>query len=354
MKMRAKRRTGLLGRVLYTLPAAGLFMSCSLVREGLPLCVEPALELRFVYEYNMEYANAFHRQVDCLSAYFFDTEGHLVLTERETDVSLLSDEGYRMYPSLSAGRYHVVVYGGMDCEMSSFSGSTMSEGSRLRDLQVHMNPSCLTDAERRLLHNHYYGSADIEVLPDADSRATVELMRNTNTIQVALQHMNGRAIDCSDFEFEITDDNNDFDHENNLLATGEIIYKPYNTLNSTTGTSDEASSEGGYEEWHAALARFTTSRLVKRTELNNKRTSTRLHVRRVKDGETVFSIPLVNYMLMFKNNNTGAGIDYMGDQEYLDRENRWNFVFFLDENDMWLSTRIIINDWEVRLNTPDF
>ena len=351
--MRAKKFAGLLGRVLVTLPVAGCIASCSLVREELPECPMPVVELRFVYEYNMEFANAFHNQVDCLAAYFFDADGHLVATEKVNDPELLADENYRMYPQLPEGEYHVVAYGGMDCENASFSSSNMTDGSRLTDLQVHMNPGCLIDDSRRRLHNHFYGSADFKVDLEEDSRATVKMMRNTNSIQIALQHTTGEPIDCNDFIFEITDDNNDFDHENNLLATGEITYKPYNTANRSTGTVNKDDNDGQLQEWHAALAQFTTSRLVKRTEINNKRTSTTLHVRRAKDGETVFEISLINYMLLFKTNNTAAGIDFMGDQEYLDRENTWNFVFFLKDG-VWLETRIIINDWEVRLNSPDF
>ena len=349
MKVKAKILTGLLGRVLVTLPIAGFFSSCELVRDDLAECPSPSLELRFVYDYNMEFANAFHKQVDCLSAYFFDADGQLVAVEKVTDTALLADENYRMKPQLPEGDYHVVAYGGMECEHASFSPTSMTEGSLLNDLHVQLNPACLIDNERFRLHNHYYGAADFTVSLKEDTRATVEMMRNTNSIQVALQHTNGTPVDCNDFIFEITDDNNDFDHENSLLPTGEITYKPWNTDNRTTGTTGEPDNS----DWSAAVAQFTTSRLVKPTAANNKQTASRLHVRRVKDGETVFSIPLVNYILLFKHDNSGAGLDGMSDQEYLDRENAWNFVFFLDQEGMWIRSRLIINDWEVRMNGAD-
>ena len=352
MKMKAKILAGLLGRVLVTLPVAGFFSSCELVREDLAECPSPVLELRFVYDYNMEFANAFHNQVDCLSVYIFDADGKLAAVEKITDHDMLADENFRLRPELPAGEYHVVAYGGLECENASFSNTNMTDGSRLHDLQVHLNPAALTDDARRRLHNHYYGKAEFTVDNLNDTFATVPMMRNTNSIQIALQHLNGKPVDCNDFIFEITDDNNDFDHENNLLATGEITYKPWNTDNRSTGTSDAEQNDGSAQEWYAALAQFTTSRLVKRSA--QKQTATMLHVRRASDNETVITLPLVNYMLMFKNDNTNAGIDYMGDQEYLDRENAWNFVFFLDENNLWYSTRIIVNDWEVRLNSPDF
>ena len=42
----------------------------------------------------------------------------------------------------------------------------------------------------------------------------------------------------------------------------------------------------------------------------------------------------------------------MGDQEFLDREHRWNVILFLD-NGRWIDTRIVINDWIVRINHAD-
>ena len=344
MKVKAKFLTGLLGRTLAVLPLAGCLSSCELVREDLAECPVPVLELRFVYDYNMEFANAFHNQVDCLTAYFFDSNGRLVNIEKITDREALGNEDYRMHPQLPEGTYRVVAYGGMECENASFSNTNMTSNSQLGDLHAHLNPICLTDSLRRRLHNHYYGAADFTVDTKKDTRATVRMMRNTNSIQVALQNEHGGAIDCNDFVFEITDDNNDFDHENNLLATGEITYKPWNTANRSTGVVPGEDAK----EWHAAVAQFTTSRLVQR-----KQTPMMLHIRRSKDGETVARIPLINYMLMFKHDNSGAGLDNMGDQEYLDRENTWNFVFFLNDN-VWLNTHLIINDWEVRMNNADF
>lgn len=345
MKLKAKILNGLLGGALLALPAAGL-TSCNLVKEDLDPC--SVAELRFIYEYNMEFANAFHKQVDCLEVFFFDGEGKLVTVETVTEASLLSDENYRMRLELPEGDYHVVAYGGQKCDKSSFRHvNELGVGDHYTDLHVQMSPNVLTDRNLARLHNHFYGSADFSVDYNVQKTTTVEMMRNTNSIQVALQHTSGAPIDYNDFTFEITDDNNDFDCENNLLATGEIKYIPWNTENRTTGTVSKADGSD-YDEFHAALASFMTSRLV-----YNKPTSTTLHVKRATDGETVFKVPLVNYMLMFKHDRSGNGMDNMGDQEYLDRENAWNFVFFLDSDNMWVNTRIIVNDWEVRLNNTE-
>ena len=55
------------GRVLCTvLAVAALLSSCHGIYNDLEPCSQ-GVRLRFVYDYNMEYANAFHSQVDCLA-----------------------------------------------------------------------------------------------------------------------------------------------------------------------------------------------------------------------------------------------------------------------------------------------
>ena len=330
-----------------------LLASCGLVREDLEPCPDPQLELRFVYTYNMERANAFPSQVDCLTVYFFNEEDKLVKTEFITDRSLLSDEEWRMRPELEPGKYRVVAYGGMECENASFYRvGNFPEGSHFTNLRVQMDPNCLTDPEKFRLHNHYYGSVEFTMDDREDTKVTVPMMRNTNSIQIALQNeYTNQPIDHKDFTFEITDDNNDFNHDNSLNPTGEILYQPWKKENRSTFTSADEENANEDDIFNIAVAQFTTSRLMIPNK-TTKPTSTRLTIKKASDGSTVLSVPLVNYMMMFKHDNTGAGLDDMDDQEYLDRENTWNFVFFLKDG-FWIDTHIIINDWEVRMNGTD-
>ncbi len=60
----------------------------------------------------------------------------------------------------------------------------------------------------------------------------------------------------------------------------------------------------------------------------------------------VVSIPLVNYLLLLKSEKYAR----MQSQEYLDRELSWDMIFFLDSDNTWMKTHILINNWVVRLN----
>ena len=67
--MRSSKRniiSRLVGAALSVASMGLAFSSCKLINEDLDPCPH-GISLRFVYEYNMEYANAFHKQVDCLT-----------------------------------------------------------------------------------------------------------------------------------------------------------------------------------------------------------------------------------------------------------------------------------------------
>jgi len=61
--------------------------SCEKIYDDLEACPH-GVALRFVYDYNMEYANAFPKQVDCMTLYVYDKENRYVATHVVTADSL--------------------------------------------------------------------------------------------------------------------------------------------------------------------------------------------------------------------------------------------------------------------------
>ena len=74
-----------------------------------------------------------------------------------------------------------------------------------------------------------------------------------------------------------------------------------------------------------------------------------LSVTNNETGQVVLSIPLMDYALLVK----GYYNRDMPDQEYLDRQDEYNLTFFLDENNRWVSSTIIINSWRVVLSEEE-
>lgn len=322
--------------VLGAMLATVALSSCERIFEDLDPCPH-GVSLRFVYDYNMEFANAFPKQVDCLTLYIYDDKDNYVDTKIVTGAEL-QDEDYRMTLDLEKGNYHFVAYGGLACDKSSFSLlQTPAAGSKRTDLRAVMDADCLTVPERRNLHDMFWGQLTLATA-DLYSEGTVKMMKNTNSIRIVLQHVDGTPVKADDFDFEIIDDNTLFNYDNNLLPNGNITYIPWAKGQAQTGVSIVGPDQVVPRPVEVAYAELSTSRLMTKN-------SPRLLVKRHEDAETVIDFPLNNYLLLMRSDRYSE----MGNQEYLDRESRWTLYFFLQAG-IWLQTRIVVNDWVVRIN----
>lgn len=315
----------------------GLTGCSSLINDDLAPCPEGVV-LRFVYDYNMEFANAFPSQVDCLTLLVYDAQGRLVETRTETS-SVLADENYRMILDLPAATYHFVAYGGMACPESTFHFVEQpAAGSLLRNLSVAMNTDCVDADPGKDLHPLFYGDLDLTIDPKAMdyTAGTVYMMKDTNNLRILLQNVDGTPVDPADFTFRITDNNTLLDWQNAVVpTTAGITYHPWATGQAGGGTTEDG------DDALLAFAEFSTSRLIAGNPA-------RLVIDNNQTGEQVLSVPLINYLLLLKS----LHFDSMSSQEFLDRESRWNMILFLSGG-RWVDTRIVINDWIVRLNNAE-
>ncbi len=308
--------------------------SCETIYEDLDPCPH-GVSLRFIYDYNMEYANAFPKKVDCLTLLIYDDKGNYVDTRTVTGPEL-GDEAYRMRLDLAAGNYRFVAYGGMACDKSSFSFvQTPAAGMKHGDLRAALDEDCLTVPARKNLHGMYWGELSMATA-DMYGEGVVEMMKNTNNIRIVLQQMNGDPVDDKDFEFRITDDNTLFGADNDLISNGTVTYTPWAQGQASTGVTDDE------REVVVAYAELSTSRLMTKN-------SPKLIVTRKEDGVNVIDIPLIRYLLLLKSDLYAQ----MPSQEFLDRESEWSLIFFLDKSGAWIRTYIKINDWTVRINDSD-
>lgn len=326
-----------LAGVAITATSAGALTSCdSAIYDDLDPC-EEGVVLRFIYDYNMEYANAFPAKVDCLTLHIYDSEGRFVETRTELSRDLLSDEGYRMRLDLPAGTYRMVAYGGMECANASFAYTTTAPAaqSTLTGLSVAL-PLAHGATSSSSLHPLYYGAIDVTVEPEKMGETTLPMMKDTNNLRIVLQHLSGSPVDGRDFEFLITDDNTVFAHDNSIVTGNPVTYTPWATGTASVGTDDSgAEVTVGYAE--LSTSRFVTSN------------SPRLIIRNRATGANVVDIPLVNYLLLLKSDLYAD----MASQEFLDRQSEWSMVFFLTGDAQWYKVMIKINDWVVRLNDAE-
>ncbi|MBD5306470.1 MAG: FimB/Mfa2 family fimbrial subunit [Bacteroides sp.] len=315
----------------------GLMMTaCNAVWQDEPVCNQ-GLSIRFIYSYNMEYANAFPSQVHCLTVLIYDEEGNYIRTVEEHDRALLSDENWRMPVDLPEGRYRVVAYGGMACDDASFHFSPIPAPGGLYDRRdVELDADCLTDPARRNLHPLFFGEAEITEVGynDADYvPVTVSMMKDTNNLRILMHNSDNSPLDSSDFRFTLTDDNTLFSYDNSLLPSPTVTYLPWSQGDNSSLTTAE-DDQAPYMLW----SEIATSRFI----VNSR---ARLTIEQISTGRTVLSIPIVNYLLQYRSDNYSM----IPPQEFLDRKSEWELSLFLDSGD-WTTVTISIRDWTVRIN----
>ena len=319
------------------LMAAGV-ISCNTIYDDQSDCPR-GVSLRFIYDYNMEYVNSFHKQAHCISVFVYDQNGDYIETwEEKSDA--LKDEAYRMRHELGEGKYTLLVWGGISCGETSFYTPHLK--SRAFDIK-HDLPN---DGVRLMhedwiseksLHPLFYGIAELEVGKDDYVEKTIYLKKDTNNVRFALQQMNGEAITADEFDVTIVDDNSVLDWQNEPVPAGLVTYKPWIKGETVIGTGEDGETPVSAAYYELSTSRLTTS------------TSPRLIVYNKEKGENIINIPLNTYLLFLKSELYAE----MPAQEFLDRESEWSLVFFLDSGNRWYNTKIIVNDWVVRLNDAE-
>ena len=324
--------------------AGGMAVSCSgLIYDDEGDCAV-SYRVKFRYDMNMKFADAFAHEVHSVTLYVLDEDGSIVWSKTESG-DALTVEGYSMEVDVPAGKYGLLAW----CDADEYKSWTFPHAKVRNDLGCTLNHksdtdgSAYTDGRIDDLYYGYLAEADFTA-DEGTVMVTLPLMKNTNNFKVVLQHLSGKPVDKDKFDFFITDDNCKMDWDNNLLPCDNVTYRAWSVSSGSAevGTRSVTEPVEATETVGVALAELTTGRLV----MGHK---PRLHIRNKETGTTVLSVPLLDYALLVKGRYNEA----IPDQEYLDRQDDYNLVFFLDKNENWANSFIYINSWKVVLQDTD-
>lgn len=339
-------------RLLAMIACGASIISCdNILDDGYGDCeVVEEYRIKFKYDYNMKYADAFAQEVRSVTLYAFGDDGKLAYQKTE-EGDILANKDYTMLVEMAPGNYDLIAWAGLE-DQTSFVVPVLTPGvSTYNDLTCRMNriSRSRTAVEQMdsvgYIKPLWHGKVDANLA----TRATVNthiievpLVKNTNTLRVILQQLSDKTVNVDEYRFVVTDDNGLMNYDNSLMEDDSLAYYPYYTAQ---GSAAISRSDNDSEALNVAVAELSVGRLV---ESQNPR----LTITRREKNDTVLSIPLIDYFELCK---MVAHYD-IPTQEYLDREDEYNMTFFLDQNNKWMNTQIIINDWIVRYNdiTPDF
>ena len=319
--------------------AMAVIPGCSFVTEDLDPCPEE-LRLKFEYAYLKE-TDAFRYEVNSVNVWAFDQEGRPVWSGSASGPEL-KEEGFYMKTALGEGVYDFVAWCGLEGN-ESFDLATYTPASK-EDLEVkmktieedgkHVSKTRLDGLYHATLNNVEYKA---DPLNANIKTATIRLIKDTKDIRVMLQHLDGTEIDNKDFSVTITDANSDYAWNNVLLPSPLVTYEPWNTKYGVVTAPDNQQSETRDITTIASLLfELSTGRLMADSNAI-------LTVHRNWDNRDIIRIPLVDYLLLIRG--------YYGniaDQEYLDLQDDYSMVFFIDSASNWyIAAGIYINGWAV-------
>ncbi len=315
------------------LSLASLFASCIYQDEVACPC-----EVRFVYDMNMEFADAFPSQVDDVTLYIFDEEGRFVSSVSDGGPHL--DAGYFLPLQLAPGNYQLVAWAGT----ASAPGCYDLPASPATSVQCGLSLAAEGNKYAANPGNLWHAATtEFTVHPDAPSRTTLSLVKDVKRFRILLQRTDGADVDNDDYSFAITAANRQLAWDN--TPGGETLtYLPY-VLEETKieNTPDEETRAGG-NYLHALVAEMATLRLT--PDLG-----ARLTVRNERKQKNLLDIDLVRYLHLMKMDEHAD----MPLQEFLDRESEYRIILFLGEDSSGQEAMVAIqiNAWILVFNDTE-
>lgn len=303
--------------------------------------------LKFRYDWNMKFADAFQREVKSVAVYAFDKETGTLVWQKTDKGNALALDGYAMTLDLPAGDYDLVAWCGLDNDTTaeSFTVPQMTVGeSTMNDLTCSLNRQHDSEGNAYVsddLFALFHGQLSVN-LPQNDDGGeytyTMPLTKDTNHLRVILQHLSGNDVDVTKFTFTLDDENGLMNYDNSLIADENITYNAWNT---ETGVAGVDTTRAEVTSVKLAIADLTTARLME-----GRKVFLTIHN---DEGKTIVHIPFIDYALLIKGYYNRS----MSNQEFLDRQDEWSMTFFLDENNEWVASSVIINAWRIVMQNVD-
>ncbi|WP_297907297.1 FimB/Mfa2 family fimbrial subunit [uncultured Parabacteroides sp.] len=293
--------------LVYAAIAGGL-NACDWIRDdSLPPC---EYRLRFVYDYNMKFADAFQHEVDQVTLFLCDQQGTFI-ESRHIEGDELKANNVRL--DLAPGTYYLVSWAGLDKQ--TYTPPQLTPGSStIQDIRVRTLRNT-DNTQPNELHPLWHGLDTLVVTGTEHQEKVIGLDKDTNKLRFVLQNVKGDNMDVNDFTFRIIADNGYMEYDNSLLSDPKITYLPYYTEN--VEISADPDPDTTVSDQLVAVAEMNTMRLM--ADKNY-----RLIVRHKKFENDVLNINLNTYLLLSKMEGHKISA-----QEYLDRQDEYSIIFFL-------------------------
>lgn len=317
--------------LLHIICIVALFSSCDWVNDDLSDC-PTGTWLKISYTYNILNVDAASTQVGDITILAFDKNDKYV--DRLDVDSITLHQGYCMvrlpFPEET---YHLLIWGGISGYQYQLPNLKAGQTER-KSLNISLACDNKNQFNRKL-NALFHSSLENITISEEYQVITAGLVKNTNYFSCILQDENNLPLRQEDFAFTLESTNGVIDYTNTPVGTTPTCYLPYRQELSLTS-----------EQIPIIHARLNTLRIMKGDD-------TTLSIKHTPSGKTILHLPLTQYLLLSKNypNNIGG----ISDQEYLDREDSYTLMFFIQSSDTGIPRipTMKVNDWIIRLNDSE-
>ena len=272
-------------KTIGTLAVAGLLgvAACDYIHDDTIAPCE--YTLRFVYDYNMKFADAFQNEVTKAALFICDQNGNF-LQRRDIEGTELKANNVVM--DLEPGTYQLLTWAGLDDD--SYEWPELTPGtSTIEEIRVRARRGA--DATQpNELKPLWHALDTLVITGDQHEEKEISLAKNTNKLRVVLQDTEGYSMDVNDFTFQIVADNGYMDYDNRLLDDPAITYTPYYAESIDIASGGDLIN-GKPANQYVAVAELNTMRLMDNENY-------RLIVRHKDWEEDVLNVNLCNYLLL--------------------------------------------------------
>ena len=305
-------------------------VSCEYIHEDLKPCDH---YLHFTYTHNMKFADAFQHELVCqeeaktAELFIFDGDGKF-LSSQSLPTETLQENRIRL--NLDPGKYKLLAWAGLNDTDYTWTKPAAGESMDEWLMSVRQDEGVVA----RELSGLFQGTLELTIPSGGETDTEFPLVKNTNKIRLALIDANsGTGLQADDFTILATTHNGDLNAQNQPGADEAVLWKPYLQQVETV-----ADTEGG-TAMQAVVAELNTMRLM-----DGSRTSLQLSHK----GETTpfLQVDLTDFLLL-----TQMESHDLDAQEYLDRQDEYKMVVYLDIVDGKAHClEVIVNDWTIRLD----
>ncbi|WP_455641235.1 FimB/Mfa2 family fimbrial subunit [Parabacteroides sp.] len=288
--------------------------ACDSFNEDLPEC---RLFVKFKYDYNMLFTDAFHTQVDKVELFVFDKDGKFLFKQAEEGTALSTGD-YLMTVALPVGQYQFMAWAGAH---DSYDIPSLEKGvSSITDLKLRLKRESSRIINKELEPLWYGEITKVDFTGTANQTEVINLIKDTNKVRFVFQGTTEDAwgVNMNDYNYEIIESNGYLAHDNSLLDDETLSFRPYHMEQKNLA---------------AATIELNTMRFLEDR-------NARFVVTHKVTGQKVFDINLTDFLIMTKIEGYNLSA-----QEYLDRESEYKIIFFFSERDPWLALQININGW---------